>query len=214
MSSHPDPEKIKEKIKNYLDKTRGYLDKEALKEVISDTKIIESLINKLEDVVDEDLEDLADKFEDRWQRVKIAFCSENLRSKNPKISPERLNSLCETLNDDEVDESVFDLKERLQTERLERCSENLKAKNPKISPETVTSLCETVNGILGSKNKRDIPEKLDSLLHQWFNDDSILEEIYKTINSKDLCFLHEVNYDFEKKIFYLQRHNGRDNMIS
>ena len=214
MSSHTDPEKIKEKIKNYLYKTRGYLDKEALNEVISDTKIIESLINNLEDVVDEELEVLADKFEDRWQRVKIAFCSENLRSKNPKISPERLNSLCETLNDDEVDESVFDLKERLQTERLERCSENLKAKNPKISPETVTSLCETVNGILGSKNKRDIPEKLDSLLHQWFNDDSILEEIYKTINSKDLCFLHEVNYDFRKRVFYLQRHIGRDNPIS
>ncbi len=95
------------------------------------------------------------------------------------------------------------------TERIAKCSENLKAKNPKISPETVTSLCETLNGILRSPNKRDIPENLDSLLHEWFNDISLLEEIYKAINSKDLCFLHPVGFDFGKKMFFLRKHWGR-----
>lgn len=101
--------------------------------------------------------------------------------------------------------------EEEKRKNIAKCSENLKAKNPKISPETITSLCETVNGILKSPDKRDIPEKLDSLLHKWFNDSSLLEEILKTINSKDLCFLHPVKYNFVKNKFYLEIHLGRDN---
>ncbi len=96
-----------------------------------------------------------------------------------------------------------------QKQNIAKCSENLKSKNPKISHETVTSLCETLNGILGSPNKRDIPEKLDSLLHQWFNDNSLIEEIYKTINSKDLCFLHPVFFNFGLEMFYVAKHRGR-----
>jgi hypothetical protein len=97
------------------------------------------------------------------------------------------------------------------TERIAKCSENLKAKNPEISPETVTGLCETVNGILKSPDKREIPGKLDSLLHEWFKESSLIEEILKTINSKDLCFLHSVSYDFVKNRFYLIKHYGRNN---
>jgi hypothetical protein len=114
-------------------------------------------------------------------------------------------------NDDELVELVIRLQELWQRVRIALCSENLKAKNPKISQEAVIGLCETVNGILKTPDKRDIPEKFDLFLHQWFNDFSLLEEIFKTINSKDLCFLHEVYYIPERNNFYLYRHVGRVN---
>ena len=100
-----------------------------------------------------------------------------------------------------------------QRENIALCSENLKAKNPKISHETVTSLCETVNGILKTPDTRDIPENFESHLHKWFRHTAIIEEIYKTINSKDLCFLHEIEYHFEEDMFVIPKHLDRDNEI-
>jgi hypothetical protein len=94
---------------------------------------------------------------------------------------------------------------------IENCKKNLAAKNPNISMATVKGLCETVNNILETHDERDIPEFFDSRLHEWFNDSSIIEEIFKTINSEDLCFLHRIIYYFGRNKFFLFQHVGRDN---
>jgi hypothetical protein len=112
---------------------------------------------------------------------------------------------------DEVDPFIKRFINRRQSERIALCSKNLKAKNPKISLDTARSLCETVNGILKAPDRRDVPEKFDSFLHKWFLSDSVTEEILKTINSKDLCFLHSVEYSFTEKKFYILKQIGRDN---
>lgn len=95
-------------------------------------------------------------------------------------------------------------------EDIEKCKKNLAEKNPNISMATVIGLCETVNNILETHDERDIPEFFDSVLDEWFRDPSIIEEIFKTINSENLCFLHHINYHFGKNKFFLIQHIGRD----
>jgi hypothetical protein len=66
-----------------------------------------------------------------------------------------------------------------------------------------------VNGILTTPNERNIPEKFDKVLHKWFNDMRLIEEIFKTLRSKNLCFLHDIKYFEESKKFYIFSHRGK-----
>ena len=90
-----------------------------------------------------------------------------------------------------------------KTKNIEDCTGNLIKKNPNISHQNAKTLCATLNNVLATPNREDIPEKFEVVLHEWFNDNSIIEEIFKTINSKDLCFLHNINYYVEGNRFYI-----------
>ena len=108
-------------------------------------------------------------------------------------------------SDDEGD----DHKRYKPEEEADFCARNLLAKNPNISKETAESICLAMNNILTTQKRDHIPEMFESLLDIWFKNGSVVEEIFKTIGSKDLCFLHSVRYDFEDKKFIIKRHNGR-----
>ena len=98
-----------------------------------------------------------------------------------------------------------------KTTNIEDCTGNLITKNPNISHENAKTLCATLNNVLATPNRQDIPEKFEVVLHEWFNDNSIIEEIFKTINSKDLCFLHNIGYDVERKTFYITTNMSKAN---
>ena len=188
MLSDKSPENLKQMINEYLLLAEKYRDSWSRKDFVTLNTLsnsIEDLIEKLSETgtYDEDTENLILQYLRKKMDLEKSRREQNTRNELNKV----------------IDE------------RIALCSENLKAKNPTISQETVTSLCETVNGILKTPDKRDIPEKFDSLLHLWFNDRSITEEIYKTINSKDLCFLHEIIYIFGTNKFVLEQHRQKDN---
>lgn len=96
-----------------------------------------------------------------------------------------------------------------QQDNIDKCTENLVTKNPSIVRAKALDICSTLNGVLSTTKKRDIPEKFDNLLHEWFFDNSIIEEIFKTIRSDQLCFLHHIRYKNEEKKFTLFRNLGR-----
>jgi hypothetical protein len=95
-------------------------------------------------------------------------------------------------------------------ELIQKCKHNLVAKNPNISQGTVESICSAMNNILLTQNRDHIPEIFESILHLWFKNISIIEEIFKTIKSKDLCFLHTLRYSFEDKEWTISKHIGRN----
>ena len=98
-----------------------------------------------------------------------------------------------------------------KTKNIEDCTGNLIKKNPNISHQNAKTLCATLNNVLATPNREDIPEKFEVVLHEWFNDNSIIEEIFKTINSKDLCFLHNINYYVEGNRFYITTNLSKAN---
>jgi hypothetical protein len=96
-----------------------------------------------------------------------------------------------------------------QQENIRKCTDNLVTNNPRIPHQKALNLCSVLNGILDSSTERDIPEKFDKILHRWFFDNSIVEEIFKTIRSEQLCFLHEIDYNKEKRSFEIIIHRGK-----
>jgi ankyrin repeat protein len=94
-------------------------------------------------------------------------------------------------------------------ENIEKCTDNLVSNNTKISLTNAINLCSTVNGILTTPDERNIPEKFDKVLHKWFNDTRLIEEIFKTLRSKNLCFLHEIDYFEASKNFKIYSHLGK-----
>jgi hypothetical protein len=96
-------------------------------------------------------------------------------------------------------------------ENINKCTDNLVTKNPKISHENAINLCSALNGILATSDKRKIPEKFDKILHRWFLDDSIIEEIFKTMRSDQLCFTHHIVYVVDTRAFEVLKHIGKDN---
>jgi hypothetical protein len=99
-----------------------------------------------------------------------------------------------------------------QQDNINKCTENLVTNNPSIIRAKALDICSTLNGVLSTTKKRDIPEKFDNLLHEWFLDRSIIEEIFKTIRSDQLCFLHYIVYKHEEKKFKIFRNAGRTNL--
>jgi len=97
-----------------------------------------------------------------------------------------------------------------QQENIEKCTDNLVTKNRKISDKKARKLCSMLNGVLNTPNERDIPEKFDNILHKWFMDTSIIEEIFKTLRSEQLCFLHEIFHIVGFTKFLISTHRGRD----
>jgi hypothetical protein len=96
-------------------------------------------------------------------------------------------------------------------ENINKCTDNLVTKNLKISRENATSLCSALNGILATSDKRKIPEKFDKILHRWFLEDSIREEIFKTMRSDQLCFIHDIDYYLDTREFRVSEHVGKNN---
>ena len=107
------------------------------------------------------------------------------------------------------EESSGKTKKQKSSTDAQKCTQNLTAKNPNISPETAETICLAMNNILTKQKREHIPKLFEYLLEYWFKDSSVVEEIFKTIKSKDLCFLHNINYDFKDETFQIYRHIGR-----
>lgn len=101
-------------------------------------------------------------------------------------------------------------KEHKPEEEADFCARNLLAKNPNISKETAESICLAMNNILTAQKRDHIPKIFEENLDIWFKNFTVTEEIFKTIKSKDLCFLHSVRYDFESEKFTIATHIGKN----
>lgn len=99
--------------------------------------------------------------------------------------------------------------EKRREDNIKKCTDNLVTKNSKISREKAINLCSTMNGVLKTTDEQTIPEKFDKILHKWFRNMSITEEIFKTIRSDQLCFLHHISYSADEKLFFINSHVGR-----
>ncbi len=93
----------------------------------------------------------------------------------------------------------------------ENCVSNIISKNKKITPEQATRVCNALNGIFTENPDRteNVPKIFEKILHLWFNDSSIIEEIFHAINSPDLCFLHKIDYFPDLNKFMLFPHFGK-----
>jgi ankyrin repeat protein len=92
---------------------------------------------------------------------------------------------------------------------IDKCTDNLVTNNTNISLRNAINLCSTMNGVLDTPDERKIPEKFDKVLHKWFLENGILEEIFKMLHSKHLCFIHSILYIEDDKTFNVTVHQGR-----
>lgn len=136
-----------------------------------------------------------------WFSKNTSHVSERVRRKTLQL----LHELCPAKGNDRIEKQ-----KREQEENIEKCTDNLVTKNSSITHQNAINLCSILNGILNTQVERDIPEKFDNILHEWFYDNSIIEEIFKTIRSDELCFLHEIYYDLDDSVFRILKHEGRN----
>ena len=75
-------------------------------------------------------------------------------------------------------------------------------------------LCSVLAGIENSNNEEAKLQSWYKFLNLFFNDQSIIEEIYKKMKTDGLCFLHEVGIYFDsykdaKHLFFVLKHAGK-----
>ena len=69
----------------------------------------------------------------------------------------------------------------------------VKIESSNLSPGKKMRLCERISGIFDeTKTFNQRITIFQSLMHIWFNSNAILEEIYKTLNNENFCFLHDI----------------------
>ncbi len=69
----------------------------------------------------------------------------------------------------------------------------VKLESSNLSSGKKMRLCERISGILDET--KTINQRItifQKLMHIWFNSHAILEEIYKTLNNENFCFLHDI----------------------
>jgi len=128
-------------------------------------------------------------------------------------------------NDDII--SILEKEEKEEKQKyLGECGQRLATVD--ISPDKKNKLCNAIIGIDDSAaddttEHDDAIQKWKEFTHIIFNDDAILEEIYKTIKSDELCFLHEIEINIkiddkidpetvtDEKLFYIIKNVGKDN---
>ena len=79
-------------------------------------------------------------------------------------------------------------------------------------------LCSVLAGIENSNNEEAKLEEWYEFLDLFFNDDSILEEIYKKMKTNGLCFLNKIGIDFDededKTEIFVLKHAGKHDQTS
>ena len=71
-------------------------------------------------------------------------------------------------------------------------------KNPGNAKSNFHKLCELIesNGAIYTTplTPAESAKLLNDMVHLYFNDNSVVEEIYKSMRSKDLCFLSQISF--------------------
>lgn len=80
--------------------------------------------------------------------------------------------------------------------QIQGCMEKIREMD--VPEKKKIQLCNVLAGIENSNNEEAKLESWYEFLDLFFNDDSILEEIYKKMKTNGLCFLHLVNIHFYK----------------
>jgi hypothetical protein len=95
---------------------------------------------------------------------------------------------------------------------IKECFERLKDIGI-LSEKKSIELCESVNGVLNNETPTitDSMKVLHDLEYIYFNDDSLIEEIYKSMSNKNFCFLHEINLFIEESKIFIRQHMGYKN---
>ena len=91
-------------------------------------------------------------------------------------------------------------------------------KNPGNAKSNFHKLCELIESTTGDIYRITPAESaklLNDMVHLYFNDNSVLEEIYKSMRSKDFCFLHKIIIDVSWNVIpthnniYMYNHFGK-----
>ena len=90
-------------------------------------------------------------------------------------------------------------------------------KNPGNAKSNFHKLCELIEstGDIYTITPADSVKLLDDMVDIYFNDNSVLEEIYKSMRSKDFCFLHKIIIDVSWNVIpthnniYMYNHFGK-----
>ena len=83
-------------------------------------------------------------------------------------------------------------------------------KNPGNAKSNFHKLCELIESTTGDIYRITPAESaklLNDMVHLYFNDISVLEEIYKSMRSKDLCFLSQISFYNDQIIMF--KHIGK-----
>lgn len=93
--------------------------------------------------------------------------------------------------------------------KTENYDENMKNK--------YQNICKIINNIEIADNIQVINEYFTEFMHMWFNDNAVINEIYRHLNSRGICVLHEIViwYNIENTghtIFAIPHHYGYDDM--
>jgi hypothetical protein len=100
--------------------------------------------------------------------------------------------------------------------QIQGCMEKIREMN--VSDRKKIQLCSVLAGIENNNNEEAKLEEWYEFLDLFFNDYSIVEEIYKKMKTNGLCFLHEVGIyrykDYDKPDFYVLKNAGKPNQTT
>jgi acyl transferase domain-containing protein len=117
-----------------------------------------------------------------------------------------------------AEQSKIKTPEELEAEKetlAKVCENNLLQKNENITEEEANRICRILNNLsIVPPNRDNIKQMFEDVLDLWFMDSSILEEIFKKIKSKDLCFLHKISFKVDSAKYFLFTSTGKDNRKS
>jgi hypothetical protein len=94
--------------------------------------------------------------------------------------------------------------------QIQGCMEKIREMN--VPESKKKQLCSVLGGIENSNNEEAKLEEWYEFLDLFFNDTSIIEEIYKKMKTNGLCFLHNVRIYFDKDDkpeFYVFKNAGK-----
>lgn len=100
--------------------------------------------------------------------------------------------------------------------QIQGCMEKIREMD--VSEKKKIQLCNVLGGIENTNNEEAKLEEWYEFLDLFYNDPSIIEEIYKKMKTNGLCFLHEVGIYFDKDDdkpdFYVLKNAGKPNQTT
>lgn len=98
-----------------------------------------------------------------------------------------------------------------------KCVEKLANSKNVEEQKKYKNICKIIDNIQISEDINVVNQNFTEFVHLWFNDNAVLNEIYKHLASRGLCVLHEIVIwhnigDSQKTAFVIPHYYGYDNM--
>jgi hypothetical protein len=150
----------------------------------------------------------------KTKRIKIYRNNKNnnnnkKNNNNKSINKKSINK--KSINNKSINNKNNNKKMKGGLNDVENCLKWADEKEPTNPDSNFHKLCKVILEEGHKLTEEERIKNFEEMLHIYFNDGSIIEEIYKSMKSKDFCFLHTIYLDILKEKFEMVNHIGKKN---